>query len=51
VVEAEPGRRLALRGRHRFADDALTFIVDGHRLRAQTHAAFPGCAAGCIARW
>jgi hypothetical protein len=42
VVEAEPGRRLALRGRHRFADYALTFIVDGDRLRAQTHAAFPG---------
>jgi hypothetical protein len=42
VVEAEPGRRLALRGRHRFADYALTFIVDGDGLRAQTHAAFPG---------
>ena len=25
VVEAEPGRRLALRGRHRFANYALTF--------------------------
>jgi hypothetical protein len=42
VVEAEPGRRLALRGRHRFADYALTFIVDGDGLRAQTHAVFPG---------
>jgi len=42
VVEAEPGRRLALRGRHRFADYALTFVIDGDRLRAQTHAAFPG---------
>lgn len=42
VVEAEPGRRLALRGRHRFANYALTFIFDGDRLRAQTHAAFPG---------
>lgn len=42
VVEAEPGRRLALRGRHRFGDYALTFILDGGRLRAQTHAAFPG---------
>ncbi len=41
VVEADPGR-LALRGRHRFADYALTFVLDGHRLRAQTHAAFPG---------
>ncbi|HEX3759823.1 MAG TPA: hypothetical protein VHW23_14010 [Kofleriaceae bacterium] len=42
VVAAEPGRRLALRGRHRFADYALTFVVDGDGLRAQTHAAFPG---------
>jgi len=42
VVEADPGRRLALRGRHRFANYALTFILDGDRLRAQTHAAFPG---------
>lgn len=42
VVEAEPGRRLALRGRHRFADYALTFLIDGDRLRAQSHAAFPG---------
>jgi hypothetical protein len=42
VVEAEPGRRLALRGRHRFASYALTFVLDGDRLRAQTHAAFPG---------
>lgn len=42
VVEAEPGRRLALRGRHRFADYALTFVYDGARLRARTHAAFPG---------
>ncbi|WP_242343814.1 DUF2867 domain-containing protein [Anaeromyxobacter terrae] len=42
VVEADPGRRLALRGRHRFSDYALTFVLDGDRLRAQTHAAFPG---------
>jgi len=42
VTEAEPGRRLALRGRHRFAEYALTFVLDGDRLRAQTHAAFPG---------
>ncbi len=42
VVEAEPGRRLALRGRHRFSNYALTFILEGDRLRAQTHAAFPG---------
>lgn len=42
VVESEPGRRLALRGRHRFARYALTFVLEGGRLRAQTHAAFPG---------
>ncbi len=42
VVEAEPGRRLALRGRHRFSDYRLTFLLDGSSLRAQTHAAFPG---------
>lgn len=42
VLDAEPGRRLVLRGRHRFADYALTFVVDGDQLRAQTHAAFPG---------
>jgi hypothetical protein len=42
VVEAEPGRRLVLRGRHRFSNYALTFVLDGDRLRAQTHAAFPG---------
>jgi hypothetical protein len=42
VVEAEPGRRLALRGRHRFSNYALTFVLDGDRLRAQTYAAFPG---------
>jgi hypothetical protein len=42
VIEAEPGRRLALRGRHRFSSYALTFVLDGDQLRAQTHAAFPG---------
>ena len=42
VVEADPGRRLTLRGRHGFADYALTFVIDGDRLRAQTHATFPG---------
>jgi hypothetical protein len=42
VVEAEPGRRLALRGRHRFANYALTFVLDGGRLHARTHAEFPG---------
>lgn len=42
VVESEPGRKLALRGRHRFSDYQLTFLLDDGRLRAQTHAAFPG---------
>jgi hypothetical protein len=42
VSEAEPGQRLALRGRHRFARYALTFLVDGNRLRALSHAEFPG---------
>ena len=42
VVESEPARRLGLRGRHRFSTYALTFVLDGDRLRAQTHAAFPG---------
>jgi hypothetical protein len=42
VAEAEPGRRLVLRGRHRFSNYALTFVLDGDRLRAQTHAEFPG---------
>jgi len=42
VVEAEPGRRLVLRGRHRFSNYALTFVLDSGFLRAQTRAAFPG---------
>ncbi|HZV72387.1 MAG TPA: hypothetical protein VFF79_01610 [Conexibacter sp.] len=42
VAEAERGRRLALRGRHRFSHYQLTFLLDDGRLRAQTHAAFPG---------
>lgn len=42
VVESEPGRKLALRGRHRFSQYQLTFLLDDGRLRAQTHAAFPG---------
>jgi hypothetical protein len=42
IAEAEPGRRLVLRGRHRFSDYELTFVFDGERLCAQTHAAFPG---------
>jgi hypothetical protein len=47
VTEAEPGRRLVLRGRHRFSTYALTFVLDGDQLRAQTHAAFPGVLGWC----
>jgi hypothetical protein len=42
VAESEPGRKLTLRGRHRFSRYQLTFLLDDGRLRAQTHAAFPG---------
>jgi hypothetical protein len=42
VVDSEPGRRLSLRGRHRFARYALTFLIDGDQLRARSEAAFPG---------
>lgn len=42
VEESEPGRRLTLRGRHRFARYELTFLLDDGRLRAQSYAAFPG---------
>jgi hypothetical protein len=42
VVESQRGVRLALRGKHRFSDYALTFILEGDLLRAQTHARFPG---------
>lgn len=42
VVDAEAGRRLALRGQHRFSRYALTFVLEGDQLRAETHAVFPG---------
>ena len=42
VVDAEPGRRLTLRGKHRFARYALTFLIDGNQLCARSEAAFPG---------
>jgi len=42
VVEAEPGRRLVLGGRHRFSEYSLTFVLEDGFLRARTHAAFPG---------
>lgn len=41
VVTAEPGGRLVLAGRHRFAHYELSFLWDGESLRAETHAAFP----------
>ena len=42
VVESEPQRRLTLEGKHRFSRYRLTFVLDDDRLRAQTHAEFPG---------
>jgi len=42
VVDSEPGRRLALRGQHRFARYALTFLIDGNELCARSEAEFPG---------
>jgi len=42
VVAADPQRMLVLEGRHRFSRYRLTFILEDQRLRAQTHAAFPG---------
>jgi hypothetical protein len=42
VVEADRGRRLELRGRHRFSSYALTFVIENESVRARTHAAFPG---------
>ncbi|HET7693593.1 MAG TPA: hypothetical protein VFM44_10945, partial [Gemmatimonadota bacterium] len=46
VASADPPRRLALEGRHRFSRYRLTFDVDPgegvSRVRAVTHAEFPG---------
>lgn len=42
VIAAEPGRRLVLAGRHRFAVYELSFLWNGETLRAETRAAFPG---------
>jgi hypothetical protein len=46
VTAAEPGRLLALEGRHRFSTYALVFRLDaapgGTTLRAQSLARFPG---------
>ena len=46
AADRVPGRRLVLAGRHRFSRYRLTFSVEdarsGTRVRATTHAAFPG---------
>jgi SAM-dependent methyltransferase len=42
VVEADPGRRLVLEGRHRFSQYRLELLIDDGRVRARTFAAFPG---------
>lgn len=42
IVEADPGRRMVLEGRHRFSRYRLTFFIDGNEIRARTDAAFPG---------
>jgi hypothetical protein len=46
VTGAEPGRRLALEGRHRFSVYALVFTLEpadgGTRLTAESRAVFPG---------
>lgn len=51
VVEADPGRRLLLRGRHRFSRYALEITLrsaaGGIDLTARTDAAFPGASGWC----
>jgi hypothetical protein len=42
VVDAEPGHRLVLEGRHRFSHYRLTLVLADDRLSARTDAAFPG---------
>jgi hypothetical protein len=42
VAEEERGRLLVLEGSHRFARYRLAFELDAGRLKATTHAAFPG---------
>jgi hypothetical protein len=47
VTERAPAERLTLTGRHRFSRYALAFVLDdagdgATRVRARTHAAFPG---------
>lgn len=42
VDEVVPGRKLVLRGEHRFSRYELSFLLDGNELRAETRAEFPG---------
>ena len=47
VTSAEPARELVLEGSHRFSNYRLAFVIEpaagsGSRLRAITHAEFPG---------
>ena len=42
IAEEDPGRRLVLEGEHRFARYRLAFDLEDGRLRATTHADFPG---------
>ena len=42
IAEEDPGRRLVLEGEHRFARYQWSFDLEAGRLRATTHAAFPG---------
>jgi hypothetical protein len=41
VIESEPGHRLALAGRHRFSQYALTLVLSERTLQAETRAVFP----------
>jgi hypothetical protein len=51
VIEAVPGERLTLEGRHRFSRYGLEFLVErsaaGATVRARTSAAFPGLPGAC----
>ena len=54
VVQAAPGHRVRLMGRHRFSRYALTFTLvekpDGTLLSARTDAEFPGLRGGAYRR-
>ncbi len=42
VVDAEPGARLTLEGRHRFSRYRLSFVLAPGTVKARTEAEFPG---------